>query len=122
MVFEPVSAARSARSVERGLTKLDTDERMSAEMKRRVKASAHRARAELEQRDDELAAGFVELRYFGVVTVSAPSMNELMTASEEWEATASTSMLVVAPCDGEQDLGWASGLLLCRGSVKALGA
>jgi len=122
VVFEPVSAARSARAVERGLTKLDTDERMSAEMKRRVKASAYRARAELEQRDRELAAGFVELRYFGVVTVSAPSMAELMVAAEEWEATASTSMLVVAPCDGEQDLGWASGLVLCRGSVKALGA
>lgn len=122
VVFEPVPAARSARAIERGLTKLDTDERVSAELQRRVKSSALRARKELEQRDDELASGFVELRYHGVVTVSAPSHDELVRASEEWEAAASTSMLVVAPCDGEQDLGWSGSLLLCRGSVRALGA
>jgi hypothetical protein len=122
VVFEPVPAARSSRSVERGLTKLDSDERLSEQLKRRVKSSTVRARAELQQRDDELAAGFVELRYFGIVTVSALSMRELTKASQEWEAAASTAMLVTAPCDGEQDLGWCASLPLCRGSVKALGA
>jgi len=122
VVFEPIPPAKSATDIQRQLTKLDTDERLAHEFKRRVKSSTHRARASVLQRDEELAAGFPEMRYYGVVTISAPDQDSLVRACEEFESSAGTGGLVVAPCDGEHDLGWTGSLPLCRGSVKALGA
>lgn len=122
VVFETTSGAKSQAAVDRQLTKLETDARLAGELKRRVKESSHRARAEILQRDEELAAGFPEVRLFGVVTISAPDEPTLLKACEEFESAASTAMLVVAPCDGEHDLGWAASLPLCVGGVRALGA
>lgn len=122
VVFDAVPPQESAQSVNRQHTKLDTDERLAEELKRRVKSATRRARVEVEQRDEELSAGFPEMRFFGVVTISAPDDETLMRACEEFESSASSAMLTIAPCDGEQDLGWASAVPLCRGSVRAMGA
>gem|GEM_PF-1430837 len=117
VVFEPVNPVKSQRQIERALAKLDAVTTVRAESGKRVTYAAQRAREDVLQREEELVSGFGEVRYWSVVTVSATSVDGLVSACEEWEASAGSVGLVLSPCDGEHELGWGASLPLSLGAT-----
>jgi len=118
VVFEPVNPVKSQRQVERALAKLDADTTVRSESGKRVTYAAERAREDVLQREEELVSGFGEVRYWSVVTVSATSVAGLVSACEEWEASAGSVGLVLSPCDGEHELAWGASLPLSLGAAS----
>jgi hypothetical protein len=69
--FQPVSTHQSRRRIERDLVKLESDAITKEEKGRRVDARHRRATQALLDREEELVAGYPEMGYAGLVTVSA---------------------------------------------------
>ncbi|MGH2475524.1 MAG: SCO6880 family protein, partial [Candidatus Limnocylindrales bacterium] len=71
MVFEPISPSQAARSVDEASVALESAESAKSKHGFRVRASERRIREEVERREHELVAGYGELAYCGLVTVTA---------------------------------------------------
>jgi len=117
IMFEPVPPRRSQNEVNRRLAKLDAGERVKEEQGRRISRAQDQAREDVLELERDLVNGFGVVGYYGVATVSAMSIDELAAASEEFEASAATAGLMLAPCDGEQARGWALNLPLGLGAA-----
>lgn len=116
IVFEPVPPRRSQTEVNRRLAKLDAGERVKKEQGRRISRAEDQAREDVLELERDLVNGFGVVGYYGLVTVSAMELDQLAAAAEEFEASAATAGLVLAPCDGEQSRGWALTLPLGLGA------
>ena len=90
------------------LVKLDSDA-VTKEEKRRIDARHRRA---TQRRPRELVAGFPEMGYLGLVTVSAKTIDELEKHSEIVEQLARESGIDLRSLDARHDLGWAAALPL----------
>jgi hypothetical protein len=110
--LHPVAAYQSRRRIERDLVKLESDATAREERGRRVDARHRRATQALLDREDELVAGYPEVAYAGLVTVSASSLEELDDHGEILEQLARESGMDLRPLDARQDLGWAAALPL----------
>lgn len=110
--FQPVSTFQSRRRIERDLVKLDSDAVTREAKGRRVDARHRRATDALLGREAELVAGFVEMGYVGVVTVSAGSLAELEDHAEIVEQLAREHGMDLRALDARHDVGWAAGLPL----------
>ena len=69
--FEPVPRSKSQRSITRDAAKIESDAQQRAEKGFRVGAHHRRAARAVEEREEELVAGYGEFFYAGVVCVSA---------------------------------------------------
>lgn len=118
MIFEPTAPTRSYKRVEREMSKLDTDAVVRAEKGKRVTASLMRSRDAVAEREEELVAGFPEVEYGGVITVSAASLLGLELATEAFESSALQSGIVLRPLDFQHDIGWAASLPLGLGFAQ----
>jgi hypothetical protein len=107
---EPVPTYRSRRRIERDLVKLESDATAKAERGRRVDARHRRATQALLSREEELVAGYPEIAYVGIVTVSAPSREILDEHSEIVEQLARETGMDLRLLEGRQDLAWAASL------------
>jgi hypothetical protein len=114
VVFEPVSPSQSARSVDEASVALESAESAKSKRGFRVRASERRLREEVERREHELVAGYGELAYCGLITVTAPTLDELDDAAADFEQTATHAGVQLRPLDGRQAAGWVSSLPLCR--------
>jgi hypothetical protein len=112
VVFEPVPPAASHQRVERDMARLESKSTARSEAGRRISGQLLRAQTAVADREDELVDGFVECTYSGLVTISAASLVGLEDAVTDFEASASQAGLVLRPLDGQQDIGWATGLPL----------
>lgn len=110
VVFCPVPAHQSRRRIERDLVKLETDASTKEEKGRRVDARHRRATQALLDREQELVAGFAEMGYVGLVTVTATSLEQLEDHAELVEQLARESGMELRVLHGRQDLGWAAAL------------
>ena len=110
--FQPVSTHQSRRRIERDLVKLDSDAVTKEEKGRRIDARHRRATQALLDREEELVAGFPEMGYLGLVTVSARTIDELEEHSEIVEQLARESGIDLRSLDARHDLGWAAALPL----------
>lgn len=110
VVFCPVAAHQSRRRIERDLVKLETDASTKEDKGRRVDARHRRATQALLDREQELVAGFAEMGYVGLVTVTASSCELLEDHAELVEQLARESGMELRVLDGRQDLGWAAAL------------
>ena len=110
--FQPVSTHQSRRRIERDLVKLDSDAVTKEEKGRRIDARHRRATQALLDREEELVAGYPEMGYAGLVTVSARTLDELDEHSEIIEQLARESGMDLRVLDARQDLGWAAVLPL----------
>ena len=108
--FTPVPPSSSHRRIDQELTRLDTDELAREDAGQRITAGHRRARDAVQAREEELVAGFAEVAYCAVVTVSATSMEGLELATAEFESSAVQSGLVLRPLDFQHDVGWAASL------------
>ncbi len=71
--FEPVPRSKTQRSITREAAKIESDSEHRAEKGFRVGAHHRRAPRAVEEREEELVAGYGEFSYAGVVCVSAPT-------------------------------------------------
>jgi hypothetical protein len=110
--FQPVPTHRSRRRIERDLVKLDSDATTREQHGRRIDARHRRATQALLDREDEVVAGYPEMGYAGLVTVSASTSDELDEHSAIVEQLARESGMDLRLLDARQDLGWAAGLPL----------
>ena len=114
VVFEPVSPSQSARSVDEASVALESAEATKSKHGFRVRASERRLRDEVERREHELVAGYGELAYCGLITVSAATLDELDDAAADFEQSASHAGVQLRPLEGRHGAGWVAGLPLGR--------
>jgi len=112
VVLAPVSAHQSRRQIERDLVKLESDADTKTQQGRRVDARHRRATQSLLDREEELVAGYAEIGYAGLVTVTARSLDELEEHAEIIEQLAREAGMELRCLDGRQDVGWAAALPL----------
>lgn len=112
VVLVPVPTHQSRRRIERDLVKLESDAVTKEDQGRRVDARHRRATQALLDREEELVAGFSEVAYAGLVTVTATSEDELEEHAEIVEQLARESGLDLRLLDGRQDIAWAAALPL----------
>ena len=110
--FQPVSTHQSRRRIERDLVKLESDAVTKEEKGRRIDARHRRATQALLDREEELVAGYPEMGYAGLVTVSARTLEDLDEHSEIIEQLARENGMDLRVLDSRQDLGWAAVLPL----------
>jgi hypothetical protein len=110
--FQPVSTHQSRRRIERDLVKLESDAVTKEEKGRRIDARHRRATQALLDREEELVAGYPEMGYAGLVTVSARTLDDLDEHSEIIEQLARENGMDLRVLDARQDLGWAAALPL----------
>lgn len=112
VVLVPVPTHQSRRRIERDLVKLESDAATKEDKGRRVDARHRRATQALLDREEELVAGFSEVAYTGLVTVTAASEEQLDEHCEIVEQLARESGLDLRLLDGRQDIAWAAALPL----------
>lgn len=112
VVLVPVSTHQSRRRIERDLVKLESDAATKEDKGRRVDARHRRATQALLDREEELVAGYPEMAYAGLVTVSARDLDELEEHGEVIEQLARETGMDLRVLDARQDLAWASALPL----------
>lgn len=112
VVLVPVSTHQSRRRIERDLVKLESDAATKEEKGRRVDARHRRATQALLDREEELVAGYPEMAYVGLVTVSAKDLDELDAHGEVIEQLARETGMDFRLLDARQDLAWAAALPL----------
>lgn len=115
VVMEPVSPRQSAQAVRRAATKLDSDTEHRASQGFRVGAGLRRAAQAVAEREEELIAGYRELTYAGVVTVTASTLDELEVRSEDLIQVAGGSGVELRPLHGRHDQAFAVCLPVGRG-------
>jgi phenylalanine-4-hydroxylase len=112
VVLVPVSGYQSRRRIRRDLVKLESDATTKQDRGRRVDARHHRATQALLDREQELVAGYVEMAYLGLVTITATSEEQLDEHSATLEQLAREAGIDLRCLDGRQDLAWAAALPL----------
>jgi hypothetical protein len=110
--FQPVPTHQSRRRIERDLVKLESDAITKEDKGRRVDARHQRATQALLDREEELVAGYPEMGYAGLVTVSARTRDELDEHAEIVEQLARETGMDLRVLDGRQDIAWAAALPL----------
>jgi len=114
VVHEPVPPSRSRRAVDREATRLASDEEERVRRGFRVRAHHRRAESEVLSRESELVAGYAELRYAGLLTVTAFDARTLDEQCAEWEQVAAQCGVELRALDGQHDLAFAAALPLGR--------
>jgi hypothetical protein len=120
-VFEPLAPSRSDSDVDRERTQREAN----IETRRRkgfiVRRADQKAVVEVESREAELAAGYVECLYTGLLTLSARSASDLDVQAADLEQAAANVGIELQPLWGRQGDGWVSSLPLGRTLARRIG-
>jgi hypothetical protein len=81
--MEPVAPRESAQAVRRQATKLESDSEHRASQGFRIGANLRRAQQAVADREEELISGYRELTYAGIITVTAATLAELESHSDD---------------------------------------
>jgi hypothetical protein len=111
LLYEPRSLRRAQREVAARQSKTEGEAGVRARLRLRNRRRHAAVADELDRREDDLVAGHGLHRLRAVITVSAPSLEELQAAQTEVEILAQQSMLEIKPLYGEHDQGFAIGAL-----------
>lgn len=112
LILVPVSTHQSRRRIERDLVKLESDAATKEDKGRRIDARHRRATQALLDREEELVAGYPEMAYAGLVTVSAATLEQLDDHGDVIEQLARETGMDLRLLDARQDLAWAAALPL----------
>jgi hypothetical protein len=113
--FEPVPRSRSRRAITRDAAKIHSDAEHRAEKGFRIGAQHRRAARAVEEREEELVAGYGELAYAGIVTITAPSEDDLDDATDEITQVAASVGIELRPLHGRHDHAVCTALPIARG-------
>lgn len=114
LIYEPVPPSRAHRRVDRDSTRLAADEEQRARAGFRIGARHRRAQTAVLEREAELVAGYAEIAFAGLVTVTAPDADVLAAACASYEQAAAQAGLELRALDGQHDLGLVAALPLGR--------
>jgi len=101
MHLEPIAPSQSRRRVDKDSTRLVVDAEQRSRAGFRVGALHRRAESDVAARESELVAGFCELEFCGLVTVTAVDVDQLERSCAEWEQVASHSGLQLRRLNGQ---------------------
>jgi hypothetical protein len=118
MCYHPVSPRASQRAILRQAAKLESDADQRKRSGFRVGAHHRRASRAVEEREEELVAGFAEDEYIGIVNVSAPDLEYLEVAAAELVQISASCGVELKPLDGRHADGVAACLPLARGLAQ----
>jgi hypothetical protein len=109
--IEPVPLGRAMRDIRRAKVEHAADEARNARTGR-VSVEAERAESEdVLRRERELVAGHAELRFVGLLTVSAADGDALAAACAATETAATHAMCEVRRVVGQQAAAWLAGAI-----------
>jgi hypothetical protein len=114
LVVEPVAPSASQRQIDRDATRLASDEEQRSRGGWRVGARHHRAQAAVAEREAELVAGYPEVGFTGLLTVTAADPEALERSCAEYEQVAAQAGLELRRLDGRHHLALAATLPLGR--------
>ncbi len=117
IILEPVARSKSQRSIVRDAAKIESDAAHRAEKGFRVGAKHRRAKQAVEEREEELVAGYGEFVYAGLLCVTAPTLAELDNATDEVSQVAASLGVEVRPLHGRHDAAMVATLPVARGVV-----
>ena len=121
VVFEPLAPSRSDSDVDRERTQREAN----IETRRRkgfiVRRADEKAVAEVEAREVELATGYVECLYTGLLTLTASTAELLDRQAADLEQVAANAGIELQPLWGRQADGWVSSLPLGRTLARRIG-
>ena len=120
VVMEPVAAGKAAAEANRQLTTLGAEGDAKTKAGFRETAGERRRTSEVEDRENELAAGFAMFLFACVVTVTADSAEALDDASAQVTRAGVQSQLDLRPLTAQQEPGWVASLPLGRAVRKGL--
>jgi hypothetical protein len=120
MVMEPVAPRASRRELRHDTVKVHADIHNRSSHGFHVPVELQRARAGLDQREAELAAGFAEYRYLALIDVCAPTLDALDQLTTTYIDAAATCGLELRALDGRHDAAWACCLPIGRAPDRDL--
>jgi hypothetical protein len=106
----PLDPERSQRRIESQLVKLTANRVRKADRDRRVTEADERTEQAVRDLETELASGYSEVLYLGLVCVSAPTLDELDAAGRRVEHAARAHGMGLRVLHGRQDVAWAASL------------
>lgn len=110
VVLEPVPLAAASQDANRQLTSIEAHQQQKEQHGFRLTARERRRHADVETRERELAEGHPMFRHVGLVTVTAPNLDELEEACNRVEQAAAQSLVDLRPLAARQAEGWAASL------------
>lgn len=116
--MEPVAPSSSQRRVDKDSTRLTVDAEQRARSGFRIGAQHRRTESDVAEREAELVAGYCELEFCGLVTVSAPDVDTLERSCAEWEQIAGQAGLVLRRLNGQHDTAFACSLPVGIGPTR----
>lgn len=105
--LEPVPPSRSQRQVDRDSTRLVVDAEQRSRSGFRVGARHRRAESDVAARESELVAGYCELEFCGLITISAADVDTLERSCAEWEQIAAQAGLQLRRLNAQHDTAFA---------------
>lgn len=110
VVMEPVPMGRAARAADREVMAREADSELKERKGFRVNARERKRLSDAERREHELSEGHAEFAFVGLVTVTAPSVDELDDDCIQIEQAAAQCLLDLRPLDARHDQGWVASL------------
>lgn len=110
VAYRPIDPERSRKRIESQMIKHSANRAIKAERDRRVTETDRRAEEAVGELEAELASGYAEMLYLGLVTVSAPTIDELDAAGRRVEQAARAQGMSLRVLHGRQDVAWAAAL------------
>ncbi|MGF7239277.1 MAG: SCO6880 family protein, partial [Frankia sp.] len=121
VVMEPVSLRTSRRRINADTVSIEGQMGMRERHAFRVPVGLSRAQAHVDQREEELSAGFCEYSYLALVDVCAPTRDDLDDACHAMvDLAAQCGITELRPLHGRHDMAWAATLPLGRVPSKPL--
>jgi hypothetical protein len=115
MCYQAVPPRVSQRAILRQAAKLEADVDQRRRTGFRVGAHHRRASRAVEEREEELVAGFGELEHVGLVEVCAPDLEALERACADVSQISASCGIELKALDGRHEEGVAASLPLARG-------
>jgi hypothetical protein len=110
VLHRPLDPERSQRRIESQLVKLSAHRARKEDRQRRVTEADERTEQAVRDLEAELASGYSEVLYLGLVTVTAATLEELDAAGRRVEQAARARGMGLRLLHGRQDLAWAASL------------
>lgn len=114
VILEPVPLAVAAQDANRQLTSIEADQQQKEQHGFRLTARERRRHADVETRERELAEGHPMFRHAGLVTVTAPTPDQLEDACSHMEQAAAQSLVELRVHVAKQTQGLVASLLVGR--------
>jgi len=110
VAYRPVDPEQSRRRIKSQMNKHAANRAVKAERDRRVTTEDQLAEDAVGDLEGELAAGYAEMLYLGLVTVAAPTIEQLDDAGRRVEQAARAQGMSLRVLHGRQDIAWAGTL------------